>query len=177
MWCPLALVLPVVLRGTPELPYVVENGLNILIDSGASATYLRQTVIDAGGPIARLAGGAESVEATAPLQLPADVGGILGFDALGAAASCELDLRGPCALRLDEAAHDDGAATTTVTVTATTRGVGVSLYGLSPPRAGRRVCAAAVPGSARRGRTRRSRARSTATRSARSPQSSTRARR
>lgn len=119
MWCPLALVLPIVLRGSPPLPYVVEAGLNILVDSGASASYLRQAVLDAGGPVAALAPGAQSVEATAPLRLPADCGGILGFDALGAARSFELDLRGPRLLRLDEAAGDDEPrCVATVTATA-----------------------------------------------------------
>jgi len=104
MWCPLALVLPIVLRGTPvQLPYVVEAGLDILVDSGASVSYLRRAVLDAGGPVARLAAGAQSVEDTAPLQLPDGCGGILGFDALGAAASVEVDLDAG-ALRLGEAA-------------------------------------------------------------------------
>ena len=97
----LSLILPLVYNN--GLPYVREQGLEILIDSGAGRSYLAQAVLDEDGPLAaraRAVGAEHSCEA-AGLAFPGASGGILGFDALGAGPSFELTLN---ELRLDETA-------------------------------------------------------------------------
>ena len=97
----LSLILPLAYNN--GLPYVREQGLDVLIDSGAGRSYLAQAVLDEDGPLAtraRAVGAEHSCEA-AGLQFPGASGGILGFDALGAGSSFELTLN---ELRLDETA-------------------------------------------------------------------------
>ena len=97
----LSLILPLAYNN--GLPYVREQGLDILIDSGAGRSYLSQAVLDEDGPLAaraRSVGAEHSCEA-AGLAFPGASGGILGFDALGAGPSFELT---PSELRLDETA-------------------------------------------------------------------------
>ena len=97
----LSIILPLAYNN--GLPYVREQGLDILIDSGAGRSYLAQAVLDEDGPLAtraRAVGAEHSCEA-AGLQFPGASGGILGFDALGAGSSFELTLN---ELRLDETA-------------------------------------------------------------------------
>jgi len=97
----LSLILPLAYNN--GLPYVREQGLDILIDSGAGRSYLAQAVLDEDGPLAtraRAVGAEHSCEA-AGLAFPGASGGILGFDALGAGSSFELTLN---ELRLDETA-------------------------------------------------------------------------
>ena len=86
----LSIILPLAYNN--GLPYVREQGLDILIDSGAGRSYLAQAVLDQDGPLAaraRSVGAEHSCEA-AGLAFPGASGGILGFDALGAGASFEL---------------------------------------------------------------------------------------
>ena len=97
----LSIILPLAYNN--GLPYVREQGLDILIDSGAGRSYLAQAVLDNQGPLAaraRVVGAEHSCEA-AGLAFPGASGGILGFDALGAGSSFELTLD---ELRLDETA-------------------------------------------------------------------------
>ena len=97
----LSLILPLAYNN--GLPYVREQGLDILIDSGAGRSYLATAVLDHDGPLAtraRAVGAENSCEA-AGLAFPGASGGILGFDALGAGPSFELTLN---ELRLDETA-------------------------------------------------------------------------
>ena len=97
----LSVILPLAYNN--GLPYVREQGLDVLIDSGAGRSYLAQAVLDEDGPLAawaRSVGAEHSCEA-AGLQFPGASGGILGFDALGAGSSFELTLN---ELRLDETA-------------------------------------------------------------------------
>ena len=97
----LSIILPLAYNN--GLPYVREQGLDILIDSGAGRSYLAQAVLDQDGPLAaraRAVGAEHSCEA-AGLAFPGASGGILGFDALGAGLSFELTLN---ELRLDETA-------------------------------------------------------------------------
>ena len=97
----LSLVLPLTYNN--GLPFVTEQGLDILIDSGAGRSYLAQAVLDQDGPLATRARavGAETSCEAAGLAFPGASGGILGFDALGAGPSFEL---APSEMRLDEAA-------------------------------------------------------------------------
>ena len=104
----LGLILPLIARD--GLPYVEDRGSYLLVDSGSSMSYvarrLLQSDASAAGALAR------SVDAAAVedvgLQLPAGVHGILGFDALCAGGSFEVDVDGG-ALRLDEPPAFDGA--------------------------------------------------------------------
>ena len=80
----LSIILPLAYNN--GLPYVREQGLDVLIDSGAGRSYLAQAVLDEDGPLAaraRSVGAEHSCEA-AGLAFPGASGGILGFDALGA---------------------------------------------------------------------------------------------
>ena len=97
----LSIVLPLAYNN--GLPYVREQGLDVLIDSGAGRSYLSQAVLDEDGPLATRARsvGAENSCEAAGLAFPGASGGILGFDALGAGSSFELTLN---ELRLDETA-------------------------------------------------------------------------
>ena len=97
----LSVILPLAYNN--GLPYVREQGLDVLIDSGAGRSYLSQAVLDEDGPLAtraRSVGAKNSCEA-AGLAFPGASGGILGFDALGAGSSFELTSD---ELRLDETA-------------------------------------------------------------------------
>ena len=97
----LSIILPLAYNN--GLPYVREQGLDVLIDSGAGRSYLAQAVLDEDGPLAtraRSVGAKNSCEA-AGLAFPGASGGILGFDALGAGSSFELTSD---ELRLDETA-------------------------------------------------------------------------
>ena len=97
----LSLILPLAYNN--GLPYVREQGLDVLIDSGAGRSYLSQAVLDEDGPLAaraRSVGAEHSCEA-AGLAFPGASGGILGFDALGAGSSFALTTS---ELRLDETA-------------------------------------------------------------------------
>ena len=51
----LSIILP--LAYNSGLPYVREQGLDILIDSGAGRSYLAQAVLDQDGPLAARAAG------------------------------------------------------------------------------------------------------------------------
>ena len=86
----LSVILPLAYNN--GLPYVREQGLDILIDSGAGRSYLSQAVLDQDGPLATRARsvGAENSCEAAGLAFPGASGGILGFDALGAGSSFEL---------------------------------------------------------------------------------------
>lgn len=97
----LSLILPLTYNN--GLPFVTEQGLDILIDSGAGRSYLAQAVLDRDGPLAERARavGAELSCEAAGLAFPGASGGILGFDALGAGPSFEL---APSEMRLDETA-------------------------------------------------------------------------
>ena len=97
----LSIILPLAYNN--GLPYVREQGLDVLIDSGAGRSYLAQAVLDQDGPLAARARsvGAENSCEEAGLAFPGASGGILGFDALGAGSSFELT---PSELRLDETA-------------------------------------------------------------------------
>ena len=97
----LSIILPLTYNN--GLPYVREQGLDILIDSGAGRSYLATAVLDEDGPLAARARsvGAENSCEAAGLAFPGASGGILGFDALGAGSSFELTLD---ELRLDETA-------------------------------------------------------------------------
>ena len=106
----LSIILPLAYNN--GLPYVREQGLDILIDSGAGRSYLAQAVLDQDGPLAaraRAVGAEHSCEA-AGLAFPGASGGILGFDALGAGSSFELTLN---ELRLDETASPASAVVLT----------------------------------------------------------------
>ena len=97
----LSIILPLAYNNV--LPYVREQGLDVLIDSGAGRSYLARAVLDEDGPLATRARsvGAENSCEAAGLAFPGASGGILGFDALGAGSSFELALN---ELRLDETA-------------------------------------------------------------------------
>ena len=97
----LSVILPLAYNN--GLPYVREQGLDVLIDSGAGRSYLAQAVLDQDGPLAARARsvGAENSCEEAGLAFPGASGGILGFDALGAGSSFELT---SSELRLDETA-------------------------------------------------------------------------
>ena len=116
----LSVILPLAYNN--GLPYVREQGLDILIDSGAGRSYLAQAVLDEDGPLAaraRAVGAEHSCEA-AGLAFPGASGGILGFDALGAGPSFELTTS---ELRLDE-----GTASSGVVLTAKALGTATAPY-------------------------------------------------
>ena len=118
----LSIILP--LAYNSGLPYVREQGLDILIDSGAGRSYLSQAVLDQDGPLAaraRSVGAEHSCEA-AGLAFPGASGGILGFDALGAGPSFELTLN---ELRLDEGTSPPASA---VVLTAKALGTATAPY-------------------------------------------------
>ena len=118
----LSLILPLAYNN--GLPYVREQGLDILIDSGAGRSYLAQAVLDNQGPLAaraRVVGAEHSCEA-AGLAFPGASGGILGFDALGAGPSFELT---PSELRLDEGAVSPASS---VVLTAKALGTATAPY-------------------------------------------------
>ena len=93
-------VLPLTMKN--GMPYVTEEGGDLLVDSGAASTYLRRALLETDGPVATRARGAGGVAVERTnLQLPSDVAGILGFDWLGAGSSWELDLV-EGSLRVDE---------------------------------------------------------------------------
>ena len=116
----LSLILPLAYNN--GLPYVREQGLDILIDSGAGRSYLAQAVLDEDGPLAaraRSVGAEHSCEA-AGLAFPGASGGILGFDALGGGSSF--------ALTLDELRLDEGTASSGVVLTAKALGTATAPY-------------------------------------------------
>ena len=98
----LSIILPLAYNN--GLPYVREQGLDVLIDSGAGRSYLaqqRSSTRTARSRRGRESVGAENSCEAAGLAFPGASGGILGFDALGAGSSFELTLN---ELRLDETA-------------------------------------------------------------------------
>jgi len=101
-----ALELPLARR--QGMPYATVGGAEVLVDSGASATYLRGSLLEAypwrGESSAALCAraaelGAVALERTS-LRLPDDSAGIVGWDVLSSYASVEFDLTAGV-LRLD----------------------------------------------------------------------------